>query len=280
MLCARPALMGDEAFPCGQCLACRVNRRRIWTHRCVLEAGLHAESCFVTLTYDQAHVPADGSLRRSDVRAFIKALRKRFYPARFRYYGVGEYGPSTWRPHYHVILFGVSPLAGDLIHEVWGRGHTQTGYFSRQAAQYVSGYVTKKLVKEEVVLGDREPEFSFMSLHPGIGAGAMQAVADVLSDEQGSKLINSLGDVPTSLSHGGRPAPLGNYLRRKLRDHLGFETSGGQSKPAAIRQAQMRALRDASGSSKVYRETLPMVNQGRLIQVRNRARIFAKKEKL
>ena len=107
-------------IPCGRCVGCRLDYARQWANRCMLELEDHDRACFITLTYDEFHVsksyypdPATGlalpalTLCKRDLQLFFKRLRKAFPENRIRYFGCGEYGPSTFRPHYHVILFGI-----------------------------------------------------------------------------------------------------------------------------------------------------------------------------
>ena len=72
--------------------------------RCNHEASLYSVNSFVTLTYDDEHLPGDQCLDHRDFQLFMKRLRKRF-PSRF--FMCGEYGGLNGRPHYHSILFGV-----------------------------------------------------------------------------------------------------------------------------------------------------------------------------
>ena len=72
--------------------------------RIVHESDLHERvggNCFVTLTYDDDHVPKDKSgrlvLRPDDLKNFLKRVRKDVYPGKIRYYAVGEYGRSEER---------------------------------------------------------------------------------------------------------------------------------------------------------------------------------------
>ena len=44
-------------IPCGRCIGCRLERSRQWANRCMLELQYHESSYFVTLTYDDEHVP-------------------------------------------------------------------------------------------------------------------------------------------------------------------------------------------------------------------------------
>ncbi len=111
---------GIVTVPCGKCIGCRLDYSRQWANRCMLEMQYHDVAWFVTLTYDNAHVPlswysdpATGeayqamTLRKRDFQLFIKRLRKAYPDDRVRYFAAGEYGEKRLRPHYHAILFGL-----------------------------------------------------------------------------------------------------------------------------------------------------------------------------
>lgn len=228
--CERPF----NGHGCGACLPCRLKKRREWTHRIMLEADLHADNAFLTLTY------RDGpfSLEPLDHRRFMDALRKRLKPLRVRFYAVGEYGEKHGRPHYHYALFGypsckrgsVSARARgkyrccapcDILEEVWGRGFIYNKPLEMGSARYIARYVIKKMTRfDDPRLGNRHPEFARMSLKPGIGAGVVEAVASVITRYN---LLTPEGDVPVTLRHGDLEWPLGRYLRRRLRIHLGLD---------------------------------------------------------
>lgn len=173
-------------LPCGQCVGCRLERSRQWAVRCMHEASLHKDNCFVTLTYSDYYLPENGSLVKSDFQKFMKRLRKRV-GTNIRYYYCGEYGENFGRPHYHVILFGYDfkdkmlwrqNTNGDrcyrskLLEELWPFGLSEIGDVTFQSAAYVARYVMKKrtgdMAKE--YYGDRLPEYNDMSRRPGIGA--------------------------------------------------------------------------------------------------------------
>ena len=102
----REALSGVPInVPCGQCIGCRLQKSLDWAVRCVHEKSLHEESSFVTLTYDDEHLPKNGSLVYRDFQLFMKRLRKEFAPTNIRFYMCGEYGETFSRPHYHACLF-------------------------------------------------------------------------------------------------------------------------------------------------------------------------------
>ena len=99
---------------CGRCIGCRLDRSREWALRCTHEAGQHEDNSFLTLTYDDEHLPPGGSLDRLAFPKLIRKLRKKIAPKKVRYYMCGEYGVNNdlstldtlGRPHYHALLFG------------------------------------------------------------------------------------------------------------------------------------------------------------------------------
>lgn len=230
-------------------MPCRINKRRLWSHRIVLESLKHEESIFVTLTYSDDNLPSGNSLEPRALQLFLKRLRLRCSPHKIRYFSVGEYGDQTQRPHYHLAIFGLGLWAADLIRDIWSLGHTLTGTLTLESANYIAGYVTKKMTKEDDIrLNGRHPEFARMSLKPGIGGGAIGEIGSFLLTEQGQKLIQSNGgDVPLFLQHGGRKLPLGRYLRNKLREFLQIENKGPSSPYIQSQLAEMQALYDAEG---------------------------------
>ena len=102
----REALIREKLeVPCGQCIGCRLERSRQWAVRCIHEAQLHKDNCFITLTYNDEHLPSPPSLSVRDFQLFMKRLRKRFGKG-IRFFHCGEYGEKYGRPHYHACLFG------------------------------------------------------------------------------------------------------------------------------------------------------------------------------
>lgn len=230
MLCVRPFRTGKADFGCGQCMPCRINKRRQWTGRIMLEASQHAHSCFATLTYED---PAPPELVPGDLRQFMRRVWD-LYPSPVRFFGVGEYGEVTKRPHYHLALFGMSLVDGDYVQRFWGKGFTHVGELNHDSAQYLAGYVCKKLTKRgDPRLEGRHPEFTRMSLRPGIGAPATASIGRSFTGPQYSQALVKAGDVPSELRVGGKTYPLGRYLREKIREEVGWD----KKQPLAVRQA-------------------------------------------
>lgn len=184
-------------IPCGQCVGCRLERSRQWAVRCMHESALHDSNSFVTLTYSEDFIPEDFSLRHSDFQKFMKRLRERYEGKRIRYYMCGEYGENYSRPHYHSCLFGVGfpdrypwrkSAAGfqlyrsETLEKLWPFGQCEIGDVTFESAAYVARYVMKKITgdqaDEHYKIVDPEtgeiywrlPEYTRMSLKPGIGA--------------------------------------------------------------------------------------------------------------
>lgn len=263
-------------LPCGQCLPCRVNRRRVWSHRLMLEARVAPYASFVTLTYDDEHVPLLPSglmtLRPRDLQLWLKRLRRVMEPQVLRFFGVGEYGDVSWRPHYHVALFnwkgcvlGDSRLASAslcgcascrVLRGTWSAGRVHQGSLEVKSASYIAGYCVKKMTKvDDERLRGRVPEFARMSLRPGIGAFSVREIAKTVR-EYG--LVEAEGDVPGALRHGASVLPLGRYLRRRLRRELGLDEGAPLSTIEAA-TASLRILREAATE-------VAVTPQGRVIE--------------
>lgn len=143
----RGSIQRQLTLPCGQCVGCRLERSRQWAVRILHEAKIHKHNCFLTLTYDDEHLPRkywtgqhhpktgekiySGDLALRDVQLFLKKLRKKALgmktdntialdinyappnthggmpPSPLRYYLGAEYGEQYGRPHYHLCLFGI-----------------------------------------------------------------------------------------------------------------------------------------------------------------------------
>ncbi len=205
----------------------------------VLESLLYPESSFVTLTYDKKNKPEDGSLNPRHTQLFIKRLRK-MVPQKIRYYLVGEYGDKTFRPHYHLALFNLSPLASVEIEKAWNKGLIHVGELTPDSAQYIVGYVTKKMTKKtDSRLEGRYPEFARMSNRPGIGAHAMQNFGASLKGLLKTAADLNFKDVPHVLRHENKLWPLGRYLRRKLRAEIGRS----EETPEAAKNEYLAELR-------------------------------------
>lgn len=174
------------AVPCGRCIGCRLEYSRRWAMRCLHESKLWPHNCFVTLTYDDKHVPDGGSLRPRDMVLFLKRLRFQ-YGAGIRFFQCGEYGEELARPHHHALLFnhafpdmklhsqknGLRLYRSGTLEKLWPYGFASIGAVSFESAGYVARYATKKItgaMADDHYRG-RTREYCTMSRRPGIGSG-------------------------------------------------------------------------------------------------------------
>lgn len=131
------------------------------------EAKLHLVKQFVTLTYADCHLTWRHNvpqLNKKQLQQWFKDVRKT--GAKIRYYAVGEYGSKTFRPHYHVLLFG--DVSEKVIRECWTYGNVHIGAVTQASVNYCLGYLVSG--KTWQMRHHREPPFSLMSTKPGLGA--------------------------------------------------------------------------------------------------------------
>lgn len=286
------------AFGCGQCMPCRYNRRRIWATRIMVEAAQYKDNVFLTCTYAPENDPT--TLVPRDMQLFIKRLRERVYREfgiKFRFFGVGEYGDTHGRPHYHYALFNFPRcLYGrtrysrrgleccsvcKLVSEVWGYGFVYLGDVEEDSAGYICGYVTKKMTaKDDPRLNGRHPEFARMSLRPGIGAHAMFDVASTLLNYQNT--LDTMADVPGELTVGRSNKPIGRYLRRKLREYVGRDGKTPQSEIDKMveKMLPMRVAAREDDQNPSLKARLIAAGSGARAKASARRQIFSKRRGL
>lgn len=195
-------------IPCGQCAECRLKRSREWAVRCMHEASLHRDNCFLTLTYrDTGARSALGhevSLTYKDFSDFMKRLRSRYPKDKILFFACGEYGetnPKTrikdggiYRAHFHAIIFGFNfpdrvncRMLGrsdlqksKILDDLWRHGDCKIGEVTFESAAYVARYAMKKvtgdlakahytLITDDGEIIERTPEMLVMSKRPAIG---------------------------------------------------------------------------------------------------------------
>lgn len=237
-------------LPCGHCIGCRLDYSRSWADRMMLELETAKKAVFLTLTYDQLHahpveyqeavppdvffpnsriqdviedghyfVPVSYDLDYTDVQRFLKLLRKDYPPGTLRFYCGSEYGELRGRPHFHMILYGISlddlkdkifwgkNKFGDKLYVSpylngkWKQGRVIIGNVTWKTCAYVARYVTKKAMGKESILYDarfQSPEFARMSRKPGIGMKYLEQHPDCL-DKQEIYLSTPEGSLKVSI---------------------------------------------------------------------------------
>lgn len=198
--------------PCGKCIGCRLDYSRVWAYRCMMELKYHESAYFITLTYNDDMIPVHYfrtekggelpaySLEKRDFQLWLKRLRKKLdYPIRF--FGCGEYGSDTLRPHYHCIVFGLKLddlviykrtdqgvlYKSDFLQSTW-IGQKNRGKVKEEPYKYLgfvvigqvnfntAAYVARYTAKKAMTVGNDffqkfnlEKPFIDMSRRPGIG---------------------------------------------------------------------------------------------------------------
>lgn len=167
-----------QAFPCGKCPICIQSDARDWMLRLSVEQAHSFSSHFITLTYNEKNIVHNGSvgiLVKRDLQLFIKRLRQRVadkFPnnPKLRFFAVGEYGPTTYRPHYHAIIFNLPADCNlhRLIEDCWSKGFVTVSDVNGARISYLASYSLYGFLFSELK-DDIQPPFRVMSRHPGIG---------------------------------------------------------------------------------------------------------------
>lgn len=197
----RPRILDFIEIPCGHCIGCRLKYSTDWAARCLLELKYSDCASFITLTYDNEHLPKPNEiidsngvittspvnpLVKRDLQLFFKRVRKKFPDKKIRYFAAGEYSPNG-RPHYHIILFnldfthdrklwkcqnGFMYYVSEDLKKLWPFGFHIITDVNFETCAYTARYVVKKMKGQESYVYDLysfPSEFSLASRRPGIG---------------------------------------------------------------------------------------------------------------
>ena len=224
-------------MPCGRCLGCLEQKAKEWAKRCQLEAVYYPfSSYFVTLTYENDYLHfADiymkndpdycvtmPSLCKLDLIDFIRSLRYNSSNPQpgLRFFGCGEYGPQTFRPHYHILFFNLNlptigtsspdlkPCLGsndyflsDFIGKHWNKGFHTIFPYSYGTGQYIAKYLVKDTMIENNsdLIDNREKPFLHMSRRPGIGRRYFDEHKEELLRYDSVTVPSDLGAFQTSM---------------------------------------------------------------------------------
>ena len=193
---------------------------------------MHDRNSFLTLTYDEKHLPKDRSLNVEHWKLFAKRLRKSYGP--FRFLHCGEYGDENGRPHYHAAIFGHDFMAesipfkdteqgehlytNPILDKIWGKGLAVFGELTFASAAYVARYIMKKITGEaaewhyqeiDPITGETwnvKPEYITMSRKPGIGKTWIDKYMDEVYPDD-SVIVN------------GKPSRPPKYYDQQLEQH-------------------------------------------------------------
>lgn len=145
-------------IPCGKCKGCLKDYVQSWSDRCTFESQtIGAPSAFVTLTYNDEHLPKDKSVHASECSDFNKRLRRNFdyyskERRKIKMFWTSEYGSEDFRPHYHYLIFGFDPQSSLDMHcldKAWSLKKESLGFFTADyltpaRIRYSMKYVNKE----------------------------------------------------------------------------------------------------------------------------------------
>lgn len=187
-------IIESVVVPCGKCEGCRMDHARYWANRMTMETISQKkfkevykpktvdsilpefETWFITLTYDNDHLPVGdwvcnssgdqvryGTLSKKHVQDFLKRLRINLHRIGWEepilFYNAGEYGETTFRPHYHMIIWnmpiydieqigktenGFPLFKSKFIEDTWTHGHVTIAVSNWNTCAYTARYCTKK----------------------------------------------------------------------------------------------------------------------------------------
>lgn len=195
-----------QPFPCRKCIPCLLHRQKAWVSRLVEELRNHPYNYFVTLTYDDAHVPYDDNgemcFNKQHLIKLNVDMRERFQrgkllnpvesilfgspkylelpkDVRYKYYITTEYGPTTFRPHAHGVWYGLPEslaLVEVLFRSLWPYGFVSVLPANEGAAGYISKYLVSDGVGKDSYNGNGMPPFALMS--KGLGKSYVDRMGD------------------------------------------------------------------------------------------------------
>lgn len=220
---------GDKllSLPCGTCEECKREYSKTWAVRCALEASKYKNNWFITLTYNNNHYR---KLNKDDIREFLDNLSQKKAKT-FKYWLAGEYGPTTGRAHYHMILINFDikgkPIAkspygniiyeSEIINKAWGKGYCEIQEAGDNAMAYCAKYASKS-----------GKEFNFRPMmSKGLGL-------DQLKEQQ--EFINKYGYIQ---GKGGKFYKIPRYYFKKITTQEATELKEKQIQKAKRRTAEM-----------------------------------------
>lgn len=250
------------SLPCGSCVGCRTVRAVEWSRRCMHEAAQFDRNAFLTLTYDDDHLPRDGELKPRHLQLFMKRLRiaavrssevLRDNRVGIRFFASGEYGDRTDRPHYHALLFncafkdaeqvGKDLFASAWLRPLWPYGEHRIGEVTPAAANYVAQYSMKKLGGRLHCDADgvlRQKPFLRMSRRPAIGFDWLDRFS---SDLEGGFLVSEgrRGRIPRAYKKKLCPEVVATYEARAQEERRRHPSD--KNDPARLAAGEVIALR-------------------------------------
>lgn len=244
-------------IPCRKCIGCKLDYSRDWANRGYLESKKYKNNYFITLTYDDDHLPMDeeittsqgvtytktddwkGNLRPEHLKKFIHNIRQYYYRKNgktgIKYIACGEYGSKNERPHYHIIFFDC-PFETEemynarlidqeyywqnkIIEKYWERGLSNVSVANWNTIAYVCRYITKKLYgnNAEDTRAQKGQIAEFIRVSKGIGKEYWEENKEKILETDSITIRNNKG------VHTTKPPRYFNRLLKKENPEI-YET--------------------------------------------------------
>lgn len=214
--------------PCRQCMCCRL--KKVQSLRMVSDLYLYDRymngqgASFVTLTYADNFLPLNNNgvitLRKSDFQKFNKRFRinlmRNNLNIPYKFIACGEYGGKLSRPHYHIIMLGITKsIADKFVPLSWNHienGISDIGSLARGGLNYVLKYCTKTSLGKDAkkLYDDNGVERPFICHSKSLEVDYFE------------RNLQEIEDNNFALCHKGKLVSLPNYYRRKYDIHNQF----------------------------------------------------------
>lgn len=197
--------------PCGVCYHCRKKYKSQWNirlqhHYRYLSKEQQTNSYFVTLTFDDDHLPNPRPTKAEVsplVRKFLERVRKR-YKRSFTHWIVSELGSTTKRYHLHGIFFDI-PFPIWQLTDLWKYGFTSYRQLNPRRISYCTSYANKQIKGLLELPSERQHVFC----SPGIGKAFTDDSVNILFSHKDSTIV------PFTYFNN-RPVALPRYYRTKM----------------------------------------------------------------
>lgn len=249
-------------IPCGKCEGCRIANLQQWAFRAKSELDQHEVSAFITLTCSDDKLPLvfpDGKLQHRPFQLFMKRFRRwlddwcdkrKISRIKVRYIMCGEYGTNTFRPHYHVIIFGWFPCDYQLfeyngkyatyispaLYDLWtdpdddkSLGFHTVAVANDATIRYLVGYVMKKC---DGKYPKDAPPYLRVSTRPAIGLDWLKRYQSEIFAHDGLFFPNDY------VFYGSSKQSVPRYFVKK------YLESANNSDSVLLRQSRLQAFAD------------------------------------
>ena len=236
--------------PCRQCMCCRLKKvqsLRMMSDLYLYDRYMNGQGAsFVTLTYSDNFLPVNDSgiitLRKSDFQKFNKRFRinlmRNNLNIPYKFIACGEYGGKLSRPHYHIIMLGITQaIADEFVPLSWNHienGISDIGSLARGGLNYVLKYCTKTSLGKDAkkLYDDNGVERPFICHSKSLELDYFE------------RNLQEIEDNNFSLHHKGKLVSLPNYYRRKYDVHNQFSTASMLVQKKRVAESQGLTVSD------------------------------------